>query len=116
MPDPEAVERVRRLLESLPGVRVAWTQPTPGTARFGLAVSDPRTLARLVHLGCAINMPLVAEVEWSCRTLYEHDDPGCIRYDLRVPVSAQDGSGDGLELVEQLLNEEAQRLRASPGK
>jgi len=75
-----------------------------------MAVSDPRTLARLVHLACAINMPLVAEVEWSCQALSTHDDPGCIRYDLRVPASPDDGSNDGLGLVEQLLAEWVQQL------
>ena len=55
-------------------------------------------------------MPLVAEVDWSCQALYEHDDPGCIRYDLRVPVSPDDGPGDGLGLVEQLLAEWVEHL------
>ena len=110
VPDSEAVQRVRRLLESLPGVRIAWVQTPPGRARFGLAVSNLRTLARLVHLGCAINMPLVAEIDWACGAMYEHDDPGCIRYDLRVPVGADDGPGTGLMLVEELLTEEVQRL------
>ena len=108
------MQRVSRLLEALPGVRVAWARPNAGTVRFGLAVSNPRTLARLVHLGCAINMPLMAEVDWSCQALYAHDDPACVRYDLRVPVSAADGPGDGLALVEQLLAEWVQQLGA-PG-
>jgi hypothetical protein len=81
----------------------------PHMARFGLAVSNPRTLARLVHLACAINMPLMVGVDRSCRALYEHDDPGCIRYDLRVPVVNEDGPNEGLGLVEQLLAEEVRR-------
>src|SRR5688572_22476155 len=114
MPDGDAVQRVRLLLESLPGVRVAWTQPSPGKFRFGLAISDPRTLARLVHLGCAVNMPLVAEIDWACQAEYEHDDPTCVRYDLRVPVADGDGPGDGLALVEELLVEVVQRLGGPP--
>jgi hypothetical protein len=116
MPDLEAMQRVRRLLEALPGVRVAWAQPAPGKARFGLAVSDPRTLARLVHLGCAVNMPLVAEVDWSCGHMYEHDDPGCIRYDLRVPVRPHESGDDDLtdlDIVEQVLTRELERLGLS---
>ncbi len=109
-PDGDGVERICRLLESLPGVRVAWSRLMPGRARFGLAVSDPRTLARLVHLAYAINMPLVVEVDWSCQALYRHDDPACIRYDLRVPVTVADGPGMGLALVEELLAEEVQQL------
>ena len=107
----EPVQRVCRLLEALPGVRVAWCQPMPGNARFGLAVSDPHTLARLVHLGCAVNLPLVAEVEWSCQSLYAHDDPACIRYDLRVPSGPPDEEGwSELSMVAQLLAEELARL------
>ncbi len=101
--------RVRDLLASLPGVRVMWVQPSSDFVRFGLSVSDQRLLARLVHLGCAINMPLVAEVDWSCQSLYSHEDPECIRYDLRVPVSPEDGPNDGLGLVEQLLTEWVQQ-------
>ncbi len=104
MEDDGTITRVERLLGTLPGVRVEWVQPQPplGRVRFGLAVSDPRTLARLVHLACGINVPVAVEVDWGCSSI-GHDDPGCVRYDFRVPV----GPGDErLGLLAQLLAEE----------
>ena len=106
MIDHDTNARVERLFGSLPGVRVAWVQPqrSLGRVRFGLAVSDPRTLSRLVHLACWINVPVSVEIDWACRS--RHDDPACVRYDFRVPVGADD---ERLGLLEQLLSEEAGR-------
>jgi len=108
----DPLQRVAGLFGALPGVRVTRSYAFPGGAVIAFAASDQRTLARLIHLGVAINMPLQAEVEGSCRALYTHDDPGCVRYSLCVPVSAGDGPNEGLGLVEQLLAEWAQQLTA----
>ncbi|OWK38581.1 hypothetical protein [Fimbriiglobus ruber] len=77
-------------------------QPSLARVRFGLAVSDSQTLGRLVHLSCAINVPVAVEVDWAC-SFSRHDDPGYIRYDFRVPIDPGD---ERLELLEQLLDEE----------
>ncbi len=90
--------RIRDLLGALPGVRVDWVRPSADRVRFGLAVLDARTLSRLVHLACSINVPVAVEVDWSCRC--RGTDPACVRYDLRVPVGEDD---ERLRLLEELL-------------
>jgi hypothetical protein len=75
---------VKRLLVLLPGVEVAWVQKTSTFIRLGLAIRSPRSLAVLAHLTVAANVPLHVEVAWECPG--GHDDPDCVRYDLRVPM------------------------------
>ena len=106
--------RVRDLFRALPGVRVDWVSSTPKSVRFGLAVSDPNTLSRLVHLACSINLPVHVEVDWACQS--DHDDPACVRYDFRVPVGTADEPDDRLELLEKALADEVSRRRPPPGQ
>ena len=104
------IERVRELLEMLPGLTVTATYGSTGIVRAGfvLKVSNPRTLAKLVHLGCAMNMPVRAEVDEKCGDLYQHDDPNCVRYTLSVPWDDADKRGCGILLIEELLMEEVE--------
>jgi hypothetical protein len=104
--DHNAVARVSGLLTQLSGVRVVWSRPAPGVDRFGLEVKDARSLARLVHIACATNTPFGVEVDWNCKDFYTHDDPACIRYDLRVPRFAGNGPSDGLSILAGLLADE----------
>jgi hypothetical protein len=80
----ESLAHVKRLLGLLPGVDLAWVQKTPSLIRLGLTIRAPRSLAVLAHVAVAANVPLHVEVDWECRG--EHDDPECVRYDLRVPI------------------------------
>ncbi len=90
--------RIRDLFNALPGVKIDWVQPAPGIVRFGLAVSDSRTLSRLIHMATLINVPVAVEVAWACRC--GGTDPDCVRYDFRVPTKEGD---ERLELLEERL-------------
>jgi hypothetical protein len=109
----DRIERVKALLESLPGVRMAWCQPDmpPGRVRFGMAITDPRTLSRVVHLACAHNLTLAVEVDWNCGPIHLHDDPACIRYDLRVGTAVRGDEPSELEDLEGALPRERDVLR-----
>lgn len=85
MPEQVAAE-VKRLLGLLPGVEVTWVQKTPTLVRLGLAIRDQRSLSLLAHVTVAANVPLHVETDWACPGV--HDNPECVRYDLRVPVEA----------------------------
>jgi hypothetical protein len=80
----ESLEHVKRLLGLLPGVTLAWGQVTKATIRLGLVISDPRSVSLLAHVAVSANIPLHVDVAWGCPG--GHDDPACVRYDLRVPV------------------------------
>src|SRR5437868_3295572 len=82
----DSLTHVKRLLELLPGVHLAWTQKTPTLLRLGLSIIDTRSLAILAHVVVAANVPMYVEVAWDCPG--GHDDPDCVRYDLRVPVES----------------------------
>ena len=92
MDNDDLPSQVKELLASFPGVRVAWFEPTlpttsgsyAGYARYGLEISNASTLSRIVHLACSVNVLVAVETDWNCRTSSQHDDPACIRYDLRV--------------------------------
>jgi hypothetical protein len=101
--DEGICERVSRLFAILPGVRIAWVEPTAalGCVRFGLQVSDPKTLTQLVHLARFVNVPVSVEVDWNCN-VFGHDDPACLRYDFRVPIGPDD---ERLSDLENLLIE-----------
>jgi hypothetical protein len=81
----ESLAQVKRLLGLLPGVELTWVRKSPLLIRIGLAVRDPHSLALLAHTTVASNMPLRVEVAWDS-PFGGHDDPNCVRYDLRVPV------------------------------
>src|SRR5215467_13038961 len=83
----DSLAQVKRLLGLLPGVELAWVHPTPTTIRLGLIVRDERSLALLAHVVVAANVALTIEVAWDCPG--GHEDPNCIRYDLRVPVESR---------------------------
>jgi hypothetical protein len=80
----ESLAHVKRLLGMLPGVTLAWAQATPTVIRLGLAISEPRSVSVLAHVVVTANIPMCVEVAWDCAG--GHDDPECVRYDLRVPV------------------------------
>jgi len=80
----ESLCHVKRLLGLLPGVTLAWERVTPTMIRLGLAISEPRSVSVLAHVAVSANIPLQVEVDWNCAG--GHDDPACVRYDLRVPV------------------------------
>ncbi len=86
MSDDETLTHVKRLLGLLNGVELAWSQRTPTNIRLGLAIRDPRSLALLAHVTGAANVPLHVETHWRCHEV--HDDPNCMRYDLRVPLES----------------------------
>lgn len=71
-----------RLLELLPGVRVAWVRSAPSLVRIGLAVRSLSSLAHLAHIALAANVLLVVEADWHWQG--GNDDPECLRYDMRV--------------------------------
>ena len=108
MADEGINARVGQLFGMLPGVRVAWLQPNAslGSVRFGLQITDLRTLNRLVHLACLINVPVSVEIDWECDSS-RHDDPQCLRYDFRVPVGPDD---ERLTDLENLLVEISEGL------
>jgi len=110
--DEGTQRRICQLLEAFPSVRVVWCQPAPGMHRFGLAVADARILARVIHLACAINMPMVAEIDWACSAAFNHDAPDCVRYDLRVPIRTLTSNDDlaDINILEQVLVRELARL------
>lgn len=80
----DSLVHVKRLLGLLPGVTLAWTQKTPTVRRLGLAINDAYSLATLAHVVVAANVPMNIEVAWDCPG--GHDDPNCVRYDLRIPI------------------------------
>jgi hypothetical protein len=67
-------------------VRVTWVRKTATKLRIGLAIEDPNSLAILAHIVVAANVPMGVEVAWACPG--RHDDPHCVRYDLRLPVES----------------------------
>ena len=79
----ESLIHIKRLLRLLPGVELAWVQDSPTMTRIGLAIREQRSLAILAHVIVNANVPLNVEVAWDCPG--GHDDPDCVRYDLRVP-------------------------------
>ena len=81
MTDSEVIDELSALLSLLPGVSIAWKQNPPGLYRIGLRVGDYRSLALLVHWQC--NFVIAVESDWNCSA--SHDDPACLRYDLRIP-------------------------------
>ena len=84
MTDPEVVDELCSLLCLLPGVSIAWKQtPHPGY-RIGLKIDDARSLSLLVHCNKHWNILFCVEAEWSCTE--PHDEPSCLRYDLRIPA------------------------------
>ena len=104
----KSVEHVQRLLALLPGVRLTWTQMPPNFIRLGLAITDARSLAMLAHIVVAANVSLGVEVDWHCPD-GGHDDPDCVRYDLRVPLeSGPFDPPSNLQLVGGML---ARKLR-----
>jgi hypothetical protein len=80
----DSVAQVKGLLGLLPGVELTWAQKSPAILRLGLAIREPRSLAILAHVAAAANVPLHVEVARECPG--RHDDPDCVRYDLRVPI------------------------------
>jgi hypothetical protein len=82
----DSLAKMKHLLGLLPGVRLAWVQNTPSLIRLGLAISDQHSLALLAHVVVAANISLSVEIAWDCPG--GHDDPDCVRYDLRVPVES----------------------------
>jgi hypothetical protein len=86
MSPDDSLAHVKRLLGLLPGVKLTWVQKGPTLVRLGLAVDDPKSLAILAHVVVAANVPMNVEVAWDCPG--GHDDPGCIRYDWRVPIES----------------------------
>src|SRR5437016_5017458 len=84
MDTDDTLSNVKHLLGMLPGVRLAWEQRRPTLIRLGLAIGDQRSLSLLAHVVVAANVPLSVEVAWDCPG--GHDDPECVRYDLRVPI------------------------------
>jgi hypothetical protein len=112
----ETVARVKALLESLPGVRMAWCQQAmpPGNARFGMEVANPRTLSRLAHLATAHNFRFAVEVDWSCGAMRTHDDRNCLRYDLRVSTVPRIDQPSELQDLEQALHRESELLGRRP--
>jgi hypothetical protein len=82
----DSLAHVKRLLGLLPGVKLTWAQKGPTLLRLGLAIDDARSLAILAHVVVAANVPMNVEVAWDCPG--GHDDPGCVRYDWRVPIES----------------------------
>jgi len=81
----ETLNHVKRLLQLLPGVRIAWVQKSTTCFRIGLAIGDAHSLAILAHIAVASNVPMGLEVAWDCPGV-RHDDAECVRYDWRIPV------------------------------
>ena len=81
MTDKEVIDELSALLNLLPGVSVAWKQNPLGFYRIGLRVEHHKSLAFLVHLHW--NFVIAVEADWNCSL--SHDDPACLRYDLRIP-------------------------------
>jgi hypothetical protein len=71
--DEASLAQVKRLLELLPDVQLAWAQKTPAWIRLGLIIRTPRSLALLAHVAIAANVPLHVEIVWICPG--DHDDP-----------------------------------------
>jgi hypothetical protein len=80
----DSLAHVKRLLGQLPGVTLAWERVTGTMIRLGFAIREPRSVSLLAHLAVSANIPLNVEVAWDCPG--GHDDPACVRYDLRVPI------------------------------
>ena len=83
----ESLAHVKRLLSLLPGVTLAWARVTRTMIRLGLAISEPRSVSVLAHVVVSANIPLHVEVAWDCRG--GHDEPECVRYDVRVLVEQE---------------------------
>ncbi len=113
----EIQERVKYLFETFHGVKVAWIkiQPSREYIRFGLAISNARSLSRLVHISCIVNVPLHVEVDWSCCDWGNHDDPDCVRYDFRIPLPSKDNEDeDRLYYLEEVLTNQVSRNKTDP--
>ena len=76
-----------------------------------MEITDPRTLSRLVHLARAHNFVFAVEVDWDCGPMHLHDDPSCIRYDLRIKTAAGEDEPSELEDLEHALPRERELLR-----
>jgi hypothetical protein len=115
MNDDDVRSRLKQLLASLPGVRITWFEPAlpatsgryAGHARYGMEINNARTLSQIVHLACSVNVPLAVETDWNCGDPSRHDDPSCIRYDLRVEPS-------DLDALEQVLRHAFPHERQPP--
>jgi hypothetical protein len=82
----ETLTHVKRLLDLLPGVKLAWVQKSPALLRLGLSIDDVHSLAILAHIVVAANVPLNVEVAWDCPG--KCDKPECVRYDWRIPIES----------------------------
>jgi len=115
MTNKEIINDLSDLLCLLPGVSVAWKQKTLGFYRIGLRVEDYKSLALLVHFHC--NFVIAVEADWDCSV--SHDDPTCLRYDLRIPDRSSSSQSyvlgqcliDSLERRGLLTHEDAQRRK-----
>jgi hypothetical protein len=108
MTPDESLTHVMRLLSLLRGAELAWAQKSPNFIRLGLMIREPRSLAILAHIAVAANIPLNVEVAWDCPG--GHDDPACVRYDLRVPL--EDGpfeAPSNLQMVGGMLARKLKR-------
>lgn len=107
MSPDDSLTHVKRLQELLPGVHLTWEQKTSSFLRLGLAIGDPQSLSVLAHIVVAANIPMNVEVAWDCPG--KHEDPNCVRYDLRVPIeSVPFNPPSNLQLLGGML---AQRLK-----
>lgn len=97
MTDAEIADELCDLLGLLPGVSIAWRRTGCPGFRIGLQIDDVRSLALLVHCNVHWNVRFGVEVAWHCSE--PHDEPGCLRYDLRIP----DRSSDEIYVVGQVL-------------
>ncbi len=77
------------------------------TASIRFAIDDQRTLGRVVHLAWIANVAVRAEVDWECVDSL-HDDPSCVRYELRFPRAMTDF--EQIELFGGLVAQELERL------
>jgi hypothetical protein len=121
MKEDEALEDFARLLSLLPGVTIAWTQAWADYLRVGIKIEDRHSLGLLAQLNQHWNVQFGVETDWNCAG--GHDEPSCLRYDLRIPT-AEAGRRlskiasvatlllDELELRQTLDPEEAERRRA----
>ena len=115
MTDNEIIDEICSLLCLLPGVSVVWKQKPPGIYRIGLRVEDSKSLALLVHMHW--NFIIAVESDWNCSM--SHDDPSCLRYDLRIPDRSSSIESyvvgqnliDDLESRGLLTHEDAQRRK-----
>ena len=82
MTDAEILDELCELLCLLPGVSVAWKQTTRPGLRIGLRIEDARSLALMVHCNAHWNILFCVEKDWNCSE--PHDDPDCLRYDVRI--------------------------------